>query len=77
MLLHIPCAPGASVLSLPQVRFGGGVDGEWVAGQLDPAAFPALPGTLTARPLVLLTNSATASASEVLVGALHDNNRWG
>ena len=60
-----------------QVRSGNEVDGEWVAGQLSfKAPSGDLPASLPAKPLVLLTNSSTASASEVLAGALHDNGRW-
>ncbi|KAL2621450.1 hypothetical protein R1flu_001655 [Riccia fluitans] len=33
------------------------------------------PGTLTHAPLAIITNRSSASASEVLTGALHDNHR--
>jgi C-terminal processing protease CtpA/Prc len=37
--------------------------------------FPDAPGRLTLLPVVLLTNGRTASAAEVLAGALQGNQR--
>lgn len=45
------------------------------AGSLSREVFPTQPGQLTKKPVVILTNSSTASASEVLAGALHGNHR--
>ena len=44
-------------------------------GHLSREVWPRLPGTLSHAPLVLLVNRSTASASEVLAGAMHDNGR--
>ena len=51
------------------------VDNVWVAGDLSSEVFPKQPSRLTTKPVVILVNSATASAAEVLTGALHDNHR--
>lgn len=61
---------------LLQARRGGALDGSWVAGQLPQDGVPGQPQSVrSARPLFLLTNASTASASEVLAGALRDNGR--
>jgi carboxyl-terminal processing protease len=59
------------------VRSGSSVvDVVWRPSGLPPTAWPdVMAGPLTSKPLVLLVNSNTASASEVLAGALRDNER--
>ncbi|KAL3145262.1 hypothetical protein ABBQ32_001001 [Trebouxia sp. C0010 RCD-2024] len=57
------------------VRTATFVDNTWKAGSLSREVFPTQPGQLTKKPVVILTNSSTASASEVLAGALHGNHR--
>ncbi|BDA50336.1 Carboxyl-terminal-processing peptidase 1, chloroplastic [Coccomyxa sp. Obi] len=51
------------------------IDNVWVAGDLSSEVFPQQPAQLTTKPVVILVNSGTASAAEVLTGALHDNHR--
>eukprot|EP00884_Botryococcus_braunii_P009004 jgi/Botrbrau1/18104/Bobra.0813s0001.2 len=57
------------------VRSGFVVDTMFEAGDLPRQIFPSEPGLLSRRPVAILVNSGSASASEVFAGALHDNRR--
>ena len=71
---RVPCCPAAPLVQ-EYAWFGGAEAAEWRVGELQPSMFPSLPGTLTRKPLAVLVNGSTASAAEVLAGALRDNGR--
>eukprot|EP00850_Spirogloea_muscicola_P021587 SM000255S08766 [mRNA] locus=s255:59:2147:+ [translate_table: standard] len=53
----------------------GNEDSLYRVGHLPEEIFPEHPGALTHAPLALIANRSSASASEVLLGALRDNHR--
>lgn len=70
LMLDANCPVAATVRTV-----GGFIDNTFQTGHLPTQVFQNLPGTMTHAPILLIANRATASASEVLAGALRDNGR--
>ncbi|PTQ29718.1 hypothetical protein MARPO_0135s0004 [Marchantia polymorpha] len=66
---------GCDVTETVRSSVGGVEDLVYSVNNLPKEIFIKHPGTLTHAPLAIITNRSSASASEVLTGALHDNHR--
>ncbi|KAL3680577.1 hypothetical protein R1sor_023533 [Riccia sorocarpa] len=66
---------GCDVTETVRSSVGGIEDLVYSVNNLPKEIFMRHPGTLTHAPLAIITNRSSASASEVLTGALHDNHR--
>ncbi|KAG6541803.1 hypothetical protein Mapa_016818 [Marchantia paleacea] len=66
---------GCDVTETVRSSVGGVEDLVYSVNNLPKEIFIRHPGTLTHAPLAIITNRSSASASEVLTGALHDNHR--